>query len=268
MPPEEVLRQFVKLRPTVIIGSTEAIALLAQDLLRRDIPERRGVRKVFPFGQTLSLQLAQMIRGGFQAEIFDFYGCIETSWIAYECEKHDGLHIPIDRVIVQISRLGEPDRPAAPGEIGEVILTSLLRKTSPFIRYRIKDVAAWDPTPCACGRALPRLRSLEGRVQDLLLSTEGRWVSPGAVATEVAYSQEAILDHRIVQETPDHIRVFIVPGASFGEIDCQRIRRVIVAHLGKVNVSIETVREIPRDPSGKRRRVYRVFNMQNLDIAR
>jgi phenylacetate-CoA ligase len=259
---DEVIERFRALQPTAIIGSVESIALLAVEVRRRDLPERHGVRRIFPFGQTLSLQLKQMIQRGFDAEVLNLYGATETSWLGHECERHDGLHVNANRVIVHVARLGHPDQPAAPGELGEVIVTSLLCRTTPFIRYRLHDAAALDPTPCPCGRSTPRLKSLEGRVQDFLLSTTGQWVGPGAIAIDLSAGQEAIIDHRVVQEAQDRVRVSIVPAAHFGEPDRQRIEQVVLRHLGAVVVVINLVEEIPRETSGKRRRIYRAFDLE------
>ncbi len=259
----ETRRQFIQFQPTMVIGSVEAIALLARDLRQNDVGERRRVRKVFPFGQTLTPFLEDMIREGFDGEIFNLYGANETIWMAGECEQHNGLHIPVDRVIVQIAKVNQPDQAAAPGELGEVIVTSLARWTTPFIRYRLGDVAALDATPCPCGRSTPRLKALEGRVQDFLISLAGDWVPPGAVATDLAYGQDSMLDHRIVQEAPDLVRVWIVAGPDFGDREREHIAGVLRRHLGPVKIAIELVEQIPRDPSGKRRRVCRAFTPES-----
>ncbi|MBY0522284.1 MAG: tetratricopeptide repeat protein [Gemmataceae bacterium] len=262
MPIDEVLGRFTAFAPTVVVGSTEVIALLAEATRKGNLSARHSVRRVFPFGQTLSLQLDSMIRAGFDnAEVFDLYGSVEAVWMGVECERHHGLHVPSDRVIVQVCRRGEPERPAEPGELGEVIITALEHVTTPFIRYRIKDVAVLDPSPCACGRTSPRLRRLEGRVQDFLVSSHGDWVAPGVIQTDVAHAQEAILDHRIVQESPGQVSVSIVPSPAFDDAERRRITEVIHCHLGAVNVRVDVVAVIPADPGGKRRRVYRTFEL-------
>jgi phenylacetate-CoA ligase len=262
MSTDETIARFRALQPTAVIGSVECIALLAEELRRRDIPERHGVCRIFPFGQTLSHQLSEMIRRGFDAEIFNLYGATEPSWVGYECMQHDGLHINMDRVVVHVARFGRPAEPAAAGELGEVIITSLMRHTTPFIRYRLGDAASLDFTPCPCGRSAPRLKSLEGRVQDFLLSTSGQWIGPGTVAIDLSAGQDTIIDHRVVQEAHDRVRVSIVPGEGFGTLERERIPQVIQRHLGEVAVTVELVDEIPREPSGKRRRIYRAFDLE------
>jgi phenylacetate-CoA ligase len=225
------------------------------------LAERSGVRRVFPFGQTLTAQLLEMIQNGFGVRPHDLYGCQEAMWLGVECEAHAGLHIPETTAVVQIARTGRPDVPAGPGELGEVIVTSLNRMTTPFVRYRLGDVAAFTEEPCACGRETPRLCKLEGRVQDFLIAIGGRWVSPGAVATSVAYGRPHIRDHRIVQSAPDAVTVSLVAPEGLSEEEKVRITRALQEHLGRVTVTIQRVDEIPRDPSGKRRRVFRAFEL-------
>jgi phenylacetate-CoA ligase len=258
----DVVSQFRAFQPTVVLGSVESIALLARDLDRNNVAERRNVRFVFPYGQTLTPQLRAMIREGFEGEIIELYGSNESIWMGIECEQHDGLHVPLSQTIVQIAKLNQPDEPARPGELGEVIVTSLARSTMPIVRYRIGDVAALEPAPCRCGRQTPRLQSLEGRIYDFLMSQSGQLISPGVVCTDLAYGQDAIIDYRIVQQSPSAVCVSIVAAAGFGDADRRRITEVMRRHLGDVAVQIELVGEILREPSGKRRRVHRAFSLK------
>jgi phenylacetate-CoA ligase len=261
MPIDEVIRRFEQFRPTVIIGMVESIALLARELVRRQINSRHDVRAIFVFGQTYSAQLREMIESGFSATVSILYGSAETGWLGYECSEHNGLHVPEGRVVLHIARTGKPDEPAQPNEIGEVIVTSLLRDTTPFVRYRLHDVAALDPAPCPCGRTSPRLTNLEGRVQDFLVARDGHWVGPGTVAIDLFLKQHHIVDHRIVQDAPDHVRMSLVLVDDLSASERERMTGILRRHLGEVKIDIERVNEIPRDPSGKRRRVFRMFDL-------
>lgn len=255
-----VVDAFQDFEPTAVIGSTESVALLGLEVARRSELQQlaTGVRALFPFGQTLSPELRRLMQSGFRAPIYDLYGSQEGGWLGVECEAGEGLHVPAGQVVVQIARLGEPDVPAEPGELGEVLLTSLLRTTMPMIRYRMHDVAKLDVAPCRCGRQTPRITALEGRVQDFLVSSEGRLVSPGNVCSDLS-KHPKVLDHRVVQETPERVRVqLVVQGELSGE-DTAAVRATVQLHLGQVEVEVQQVIEIERDPSGKRRRAHRAF---------
>jgi phenylacetate-CoA ligase len=255
-----VAEAFQQLTATVVIGSTESIALLGVEISRRPELQQlaQAVRAVFPFGQTLSTELRSMIRSGFPGPIFDLYGSQEGGWLGVECTEGNGLHVPAGQVVVQIARLGEPDVPAEPGEIGEVVITSLLRTTTPIIRYRMHDVARLDTAPCPCGRVTPRITAVEGRVQDFLLSSEGRLVSPGNVCSDLS-KHPKVLDHRVVQEAPQRVRVQLVVQSELSREDTAAVRATVQLHLGHVEVEVQQVTEIERDPSGKRRRAHRAF---------
>jgi phenylacetate-coenzyme A ligase PaaK-like adenylate-forming protein len=261
MKTDEIVNRFQNFRPTVIIGMVESIALLAAELKRRDVPERADVRVIFPFGQTFSKAIREMVTSCFDAEVFELYGSAEAGWLGYECEQHHGLHVPEDRVVVQISRTGEPGQPASPNELGEVIVTSLLRGTTPFIRYRLHDAAALEVASCPCGRSGPRIVQIEGRIQDFLVASDGHWVGPGAMAIDLVVGRPAIVDHRIVQQDRHHVKVSIVLHPDLPPVSATVVREIVRRHLGPVQVEVECVDEIPRDPSGKRRRVYRMFDL-------
>jgi phenylacetate-CoA ligase len=261
MTEEETVAAFKRFRPTVVIGSVESIALLAAELKRREIDERHGVRLLFPFGQTCSEQHKRMFASGFAAEVFVLYGSAEGGWLGYECEKHNGFHVPEGRIDVQIAQTGKPDEPAAPRELGEVILTSFLRGTNPFIRYRLHDAAALDDQPCACGRTAPRIVQLEGRIQDFLVASDGKWIGPASLAIDLVKDRPAIIDHRIVQPDPDHLVVSIVLDPDLPAPDPAEIEKAMRRHLGPLEVEVVQVESVPRDPSGKRRRVFRMFDL-------
>ncbi|MEY2546703.1 MAG: hypothetical protein QOG48_1820 [Verrucomicrobiota bacterium] len=260
---DEIVARFQSFAPTVVVGMVESIALLAMELQRRDMAERRGVRVLFAFGQTYTEQLRRMLSSGFDGEVFILYGSAEGGWIGYECAQHCGLHVPEGRVVAQIARTGRPDEPAAPNETGELILTSLLRRTTPFIRYRLFDACALDPAPCPCGRNSPRVVNLEGRVQDFLVAADGHWVGPGTVAIDLMINRPAIIDYRLVQEEPARVRVSLVLNPALPPIDRNEIAAVVRRHLGPIEVAVAFVDEIPREASGKRRRVFRMFDLPN-----
>jgi phenylacetate-CoA ligase len=100
----------------------------------------------------------------------DIYGLSEVMGpgVAMECLEKAGPHIFEDHFLPEIvdPATGEP---AAPGERGELVFTSLTKEAFPIIRYRTRDITRLDRTTCACGRTLVRMERVTGRSDDMLI---------------------------------------------------------------------------------------------------
>jgi phenylacetate-CoA ligase len=156
-------------RPTLVDGYAESFHYLARTGLDASL-QKLGIRGLMSSAQTLDAESRHAIEGAFGARVFDKYGSREFSGIAYECEQHGGHHVVAESYHVEILVNG---RPAEPGELGEVVITDLTNYVMPFIRYRIGDLAyaVDNAQPCACGRGLPRIGAVEGRVQSMIVGT-------------------------------------------------------------------------------------------------
>jgi phenylacetate-CoA ligase len=101
---------------------------------------------------------------------FNSYGLSEMNGpgVAFECPFQNGLHIWEDNFIVEII---DPKtlRPVPEGEEGELVLTTLLRRGMPIIRYRTKDLTRIIPGPCPCGRTHRRIDRIKGRTDDMMI---------------------------------------------------------------------------------------------------
>jgi len=148
--------------------------------------------------------------------VFDKYGSREFSGIAYECEAHAGHHVVAENYIVEILKDGVP---ASPGEMGEVVITDLNNFCMPMIRYRIGDLAmAMDPAEaCACGRGLPRIGRIEGRVQAIIVGSNGTYM-PGTFFQHLFKDYEHLVrQFQVVQHERGAIELKIVQGPRFEE---------------------------------------------------
>src|SRR5690606_30639221 len=99
------------------------------------------------------------------------YGCEEVGLIASECEEHRGLHINVDDVFLEV--VDDEGRPVKPGIPGKILVTDLANYGMPLIRYRIEDVGILSDRQCPCGRGLPLMHSIMGRVADFLKRADG-----------------------------------------------------------------------------------------------
>jgi phenylacetate-CoA ligase len=100
----------------------------------------------------------------------DNYGLSEVMGpgVAGECLERSGLHVNEDHFLVEVV---DPATlaPAAPGETGELVVTTLTREAFPVVRYRTRDLTALLPGTCPCGRTLVRMARVKGRDDDVLI---------------------------------------------------------------------------------------------------
>jgi phenylacetate-CoA ligase len=187
----------------------------------------------------------------FGCRVTNRYGCEEVGLIACECERHQGLHINADNVLVEIERDG---RPARPCESGSVIVTDLSNRAMPLLRYQVGDVAIAANRPCPCGRGLPLVEKVEGREADYVVTPCGRLISGISLTENFAVMVPGLEQVQIVQEAIDRLRLRIVRGADFGPRSEACIRSLVAERFGPgVAYECEYVGRIPQEPSGKYR---------------
>ncbi len=250
---EERLAEFhlelLRYRPRVIQAYARSALLFARYL------EERGLRPWRPHSIVTSAEMLEpheraLIERVFGCPVFNRYGCREVSVVASECPVHQGLHVMAEGLHVEIV-VG--DRLAQPGEMGAILVTDLLNFAMPMIRYRIGDMGSWEEGDCPCGRKLPRLRQVHGRVTDFLVGASGQLVSGVFLATYVVAHRPSLGQVRIEQDRAGEVIYRIRPGAAFSAAeDLAYLERTSRQYLGEnIKVSWELVEELLCEPSGK-----------------
>lgn len=187
----------------------------------------------------------------FGCPVFNTYGCREVMLIGAECPHHSGLHVSADHLVVEV--LDEEGGPCAPGTSGEIVVTDLHNYGMPFVRYRLGDLGTFTDKVCACGRGLPLLQSVDGRILDRLRTPGGSYV-PGEFFPYLLNDVDGIRRFQVIQDRFDHLTINIVK-----EPDCERVslgfsKRKIAEVMGEdVEVDFEFVDEIPLTKTGKQR---------------
>ena len=133
--------------------------------------------------------------------------------------------------------------------MGEVVATCLIRRYQPFVRFRLGDMATWGEQPCPCGRVLPVLKEIAGRVEDAVVGPDGRqMVRFHGVFVDMPNVREG----QVVQESLHSIVVNVVPTPAFAAADAEEIVRRVHERLGPaVEVVVERRDRIPRTAAGK-----------------
>ncbi len=165
-------RALVAFAPDFIDSYPSAISMLAALLRELGLPAPRP-RAVITSSETLLDEQRALVSEVFGARCFDQYGCTEQAVYVTQCES-GAYHVHPEYGIVEI--LDANGRPAPPGALGEIVCTSFTNAAFPLLRYRIGDVAAFGGESCGCGRAFPVIEQLGGRLDDLILTPDGRRV--------------------------------------------------------------------------------------------
>ncbi len=261
------LGRLVSFDPVLIDGYAESFNYLAGHL--GSAKGRPGLRPrgIISSAQALPEESRRIIEDAFGARVFDKYGSREFSGIAYECDAHQGHHVMAESYIVEILKDG---RRALPGELGEVVITDLNNLCLPFIRYRVGDLAeAMDEAKeCPCGRGLPRVGRIEGRVQSLVIGAQGR-VMPGSFFLHVLKDYDYLVrQFQVIQEERAAIILKVVKGSRFApELFEREILSVLRRYLGEeTRIDVQFVDLIPLVRTGKRQAVISKLSLdfQNL----
>ena len=174
--PEKTVRLMRDLRPTVVITTPSWAVVLAEAAAAASFPlSSLPLRRMWLTGEGCSPAFRDRVAAIWGVTANFYYGSLECGCIGIECDAHRGYHVTAGHVAVEIV---DPQTGAvlAPGEIGEIVVTCLLRYDTPLLRYRTQDLGYLDPDPCPCGVTLPRL-ILRGRLLDQI-DIQGKSFSP------------------------------------------------------------------------------------------
>lgn len=204
--------QLVESRIHFLFGHAHSLYLFARYL---EGVEHRGldIRGIVSTSMMLLPAERAVIERVFGCRMIDRYGCEEVGLIACQCERGGGLHLNMEHLLVEILRAD--GRPAAPGEEGEVVVTDLINRGMPLIRYRVGDMAVPAADPCPCGRTWPLLERVTGRTADFLVARDGSRVAGVSLVERTLTAIPGLEQLQIVQESRERIVLNVVPDSGF-----------------------------------------------------
>ncbi|MBS0377867.1 MAG: phenylacetate--CoA ligase family protein [Proteobacteria bacterium] len=252
---EQTMRAFVDLwraeRPEVLFGHSHSLFVFSRYLAEKGIRDLRP-RGIVSTSMMLLANERDVIEAAFGCKVTDRYGCEEVGLIACECEVHSGLHLNIEHLYVEFLR---PDGTAAqPGEEGAIVVTDLLNYAMPLIRYRIEDVGVPTARRCPCGRGLPLMERVVGRVADYLKRRDGSMVAGVSLVERTLTAIEGIEQLQIVQTAVDLIQLNVVRAPDFSqETEVALIREMQHVFGPGIEFRASYLERIPQERSGKYR---------------
>jgi phenylacetate-CoA ligase len=150
--------------PSYLLHIGEVAEKMGIDI-KKDTHLKAGILGAEPWTEGMRTRMENWL--GIKA--YDIYGTSELSGPMFtECTEQNGFHIWSDIALVEVidPKTGEQ---LEPGERGELTITMLQKEALPMIRYRIGDISSIDEEVCPCGRTSPRIKRIQGRVDDMLI---------------------------------------------------------------------------------------------------
>jgi phenylacetate-CoA ligase len=256
MSPENLdrfVREIRAFRPRMLFGYPSSLSLIARHARQTgQSMDDLGTRVAFVTSERLYDDQRADIEGTFGCRVANGYGGRDSGFIAHQCPE-GSLHITAEDILVEI--VDPQGRVLPTGDMGEIIVTHLATGDFPFIRYRTGDLGVLGRAPCACGRGLPVLEELQGRVTDLVVAHNGT-IMHGLALIYVIRDLGGIDRFKIIQESREHTRVLLQPGPGYDPATASAIVSGFKARLGpEVRVDVEVTDRIPAEQSGKFRYV-------------
>ena len=238
-------RAALRFRPKLLVGYVSSVEQFARFLIDHNL-RLPGVKAVIAAAEPVFDPFRKLVERAIGCPVFNTYGSREFMSIGGECQHHAGLHLNAENLLVEMI---EPSDTSP----SELLVTDLHNYGMPFLRYEIGDVGLLDPTPCACGRGLPRLKSIEGRLLDVLRTQDGR-VVPGELFPHLLKDIPEVKEFQVEQISSTHIVISTVLSAELSVNSQELITREIAKVMGPgTYVELKRVDAIPLRPSGKRR---------------
>jgi phenylacetate-CoA ligase len=248
-PPSEQAERLQRLRPDYLSANPSALRILLGHCRDAGIT-LPNLRAVWTLSEVVDSDLRALCQDVFGVRIVHNYSAAECGYIALQCPEHPHFHVQSELALVEV--LDADDRPCGSGEIGRVIVTPLHNFAMPLLRYEIGDEAEVGE-PCPCGRGLPVLANVIGRLDDYVTLPNGDKRRNYASHYRLARIP-ALREFQIVQRSLELIEARLVVARPLTADEEQRVRTVLVAAFGDTfRIELAYCESIPRTAAGKLR---------------
>ena len=243
------LEWLARCRPSYLMTQPSGALNLA-DAATPEQARDLGLQNVLLIGECVPEGTHEIISARLGARAGAIYSCQEIGHIAAECGSAPHYHVAAENALVEVLDDGGSD--VAPGQRGRVIVTGLYNYAMPFIRYELGDLAVTATEPCPCGRSLPLLTRIEGRMRNAFLFRDGRRVWPRPETMRRIWPFVPWRRYQLVQRDLDTIEFRYVPDGSGRTPDLAGLNAFARSEFHpSVKVMLVAVDALRPGPSGK-----------------
>lgn len=226
-----------------VLGYPSSLTSMARFVINNNI-DAPSLEVIFSNAESLSDYQRTLISKAFHCPVINTYGMSELTCGASECQ-YGSMHLWPEAGKVEIMD-DKADELLQSPEVGRIIATGLLNDDMPLIRYETGDRGFLINGMCQCGRNLPMIGDIEGRIDDMIQTIDGRKIGR---LDPIFKADIPIQEAQIIQESIDTIRIKFVP--SLGYEHDHLLNKRLRDYLGNMNFVLEKVDQIPRGPNGK-----------------
>lgn len=248
---EACIRLINRFRPHAIVGYSGQLVDVARYV--RDHPGLLTWKAKTLVNAAEGLQPGQreLLQQYLVDQVFLSYGCREFMSIGMECDRHVGYHLNTDNLLVEA--VDDDGQPVAPGQEGRIVVTDFHNAATPFIRYEIGDIGIMAPPDerCACGKPFPILKSVDGRLQDVVQTLNGP-ISGLYITYTMRQFDDWVEGYQVIQDAKDRVKVRLLTKTEFTPERLEPIEALLKKKLGEaMKIEFERATELTRRRSGK-----------------
>ena len=242
----EILKNDKKIK--ILLGYPSTFDKLANYLIVcGDKPEMFKVESIITISEGLSEAVRKRLKLVFDCPVISHYSNTENGVLAQECLENKEFHVNTASYVVEVLSM-ESNDPAQPREMGRVVITDLFNKAMPLIRYDTGDLVRLEESS-KCSWNTPVFGKIEGRIHDLIYSTNGTPISPHGIGM-IMDTHERVVQFQFIQEDAKRYVLKLNGGKEYNS------DKEFVDHFKEIlgsdaEITVEHVSEIPVLASGK-----------------
>jgi len=247
---EENLVHYIKILEEYQPDALQAYPSTAYTLAKalKKMNKKIHLKAIFISSEPIYSYQKELIEEVFCCGIWDFYGMAERVISASECQIHSGLHLNEEYGITEFMNNG-----SLVDNEGIMVGTALHNFGMPLIRYVTNDYGKVNKGGCQCGRNHTLIEPIETKQEDMIITREGRWISP-SIITHAFKPLNHLSKSQVIQHDFNDYEVLLVPEEQFNSEEISILLNGLKERFGaESNINIKIVEDIPRTKNGKYR---------------
>ncbi|MBQ8984066.1 MAG: phenylacetate--CoA ligase [Lachnospiraceae bacterium] len=228
---DKQLQMMVDMKSTVLCSTSSYALLLAEEIEKRGIKDQIHLKKGVIGSERWGEKMRKRISEELGIELYDIYGLTEIygPGIGINCSYNTGMHYWDDYIYIEIID-PQTGKTVPDGELGEIVITTLVKEGAPLIRYRTHDLSRIIPGECPCGCKHPRLDVIMGRTDDMI-KIKGVNVFPSQIEEILREFPETSSEYQIRishLDGKDTLRIYV---ETNGSVDFADLSKRIAARV-------------------------------------